>query len=56
MHKIITHIRSMKLAKLTNILPENIQDLNEESFTKAINILSYSLCCFRVEQTSNSRD
>lgn len=55
-HKIITHIRSMELAKLREVLPENVQDLNEERFNKAINILSYCLCCFRVEQTSNSAD
>ena len=56
LHKIITHIKSMKLNKLSEVLPEKIEDLDEVSFRKAINILSYCLCYFRVETLSNSAD
>ncbi|MEQ6121940.1 ATP-binding protein [Reichenbachiella sp. MALMAid0571] len=54
MHKIITHIKSMNLTKLSEVLPEKIQDLDITSFTNVINILSYCLCYFRVEKLSNS--
>ena len=56
LHKIITHIKNMNLDKLSSVLPEKIENLNEEALLKVQNLLRYYQCFFRTERDANSID
>ncbi|MBM1105398.1 hypothetical protein JQC67_04510 [Aurantibacter crassamenti] len=54
LHKLIAHIKIMKLTELGEILPNNINALKIEDQQAIINIFSYYLCCIRSEKYFNS--
>lgn len=54
LHKIITHIKSMNLEKLSTVLPKKIENLDQESLSKVKNLLLYYQCYFRTEEITNS--
>ena len=51
LHKLTTHIKSLKLEKLDTSIPESPAELHEVSHRTIINGLLYCLCVFRYEST-----
>lgn len=54
LHKMVTHIKSMKLGQLSSFLPESIEELDEKALGQIKNSMLFCLCFFRVEQSVNS--
>lgn len=55
-HKIITHVKGLKLEKMANYLTSSVDDLEVKSHSFIINDIAYLLCFFRVERRLNSKD
>jgi CheY-like chemotaxis protein/anti-sigma regulatory factor (Ser/Thr protein kinase) len=51
LHKLTTHIKSLRLAKLSNSIPKSPSELDEDSIKTIRNGLLYCLCVFRYEST-----
>jgi DNA-binding response OmpR family regulator len=51
LHKLATHIKSLRLAILSNSIPKSPSELDEDSIKTIRNGLLYCLCVFRYEST-----
>lgn len=51
-HKLITHVRGLKLVRLEQILPDTIEDMNESDLGQILNQIQYLLCFIRNEASS----
>lgn len=56
LHKLVTHIHNLKLTNLSELLPEEINNLKNESLIVIKKTIIYYLCCFRAESYINSKD
>jgi len=50
MHKLITHIKSMELTGLHQLMPVNVENLTAGGYEKVINSLRYLVCFFRTQR------
>src|SRR5690606_94408 len=56
LHKLIAHIKNLRLVALSNKLPQNVREVSIEDLEIIHNTFNYYLCCIRTEIRINSKD